>query len=453
MPSTMDFESADMAVALYRQGRSDAAIARLRAAAERHPDRLQLWTNLALLLFRAGRFDDAESAARLAVTLAPRDPDALTNLALVFAAHQRFALAEAAIGRALAAAPDHGPALAGRGFVAERQAKYADAGAAYAAAASRQPGYAEAHVNYAFSLLRAGEFAAGWEEAGWEEYEWRWRTEAFAPSRRSMPVPEWDGAPLGHRSIFVWHEQGLGDTIQFAGYLPLLVERGACVVAAVQSPLVRLLRASMPSVEIIDSQAPVMTTDVHAPMLSLPQRCRTALGDVPARVPYLRPAGSMALPDGATGIKVGLAWAGAAENPNDRFRSISSRDLAPILAVRGAAFYSLQVGACSGALRNGAGRPPIVDLAPRLSDFADTAAAIAALDLIVTVDTAVAHLAGALAKPVWTLIPTPADWRWMVARDDSPWYPTMRLFRQPRPGDWTTPIAQIATALAERIRA
>ncbi|HJS33835.1 MAG TPA: tetratricopeptide repeat protein, partial [Alphaproteobacteria bacterium] len=371
MPPTTNRASADAAVALYRQGLTGEAIACLKAAAQQNPNRPRLWIDLALLLFRAGRFDDAESAARRAVTLAPRDPDALTNLALVFAAEERFALAEAAIGRALAAAPDHGPALAGRGFVAERQAKYADADAAYAAAASRRPDYAEAHVNHAFSLLRAGEFASGWEK-----YEWRWRTEALAPTRRSLPMPEWDGAPLDNRSIFVWHEQGLGDTIQFARYLSLLAERGARVVAAVQSPLVRLFCASMPMVEIVDSKAPVATFDVHAPMLSLPRRFGAALRDIPARAPYLGPAGSMPLPGTLARVKVGLAWAGAAENPNDRFRSVSLSDLAPVLAVRGVAFYSLQIGDNSQMLCNVAGACPIVDLAPRLTDFADTAAAI-----------------------------------------------------------------------------
>ncbi|HSE79972.1 MAG TPA: tetratricopeptide repeat protein [Alphaproteobacteria bacterium] len=433
------------AAALYRRGLASEAIACLEAAAQRSPERPQLWINLALLQFRAGRFDAAERAARTAVTLAPRDPDALTNLALVFAVHQRYALAEAAIGRALAAAPDHGPALAGRGFIAERQAKYAEAGVAYAAAASRCPEYAEARLNHAFSLLRAGDFAAGWEA-----YEWRWRTEAFAPSRRRLPMPEWDGGPLDNRSIFVWHEQGLGDTIQFARYLPLLVERGARVVAAVQTPLIRLLRASMPMIEIVDREAPVAELDMHAPMLSLPRGFGTTLRDIPARMPYLRAADSEAFANDSKGFKVGLVWAGAAENPNDRFRSIAVRDLAPILAVRGATFYSLQVGANSSVLRAVADRPPIADLTPRLIDFADTADAVAALDLIIAVDTAVAHLAGALGKPVWTLIATPADWRWMIAGDDSPWYPTMRLFRQPRPGDWKTPIARIAAALAGR---
>ena len=446
MPSTDIHRPAAAAVEFYRRGQAAEAIASLGAALRRDPNRPLLWTNLALLLFRSGRFAEAETAARRAVTLAPRDPDALTNLALVFAAHECFALAEATIARALAAAPDHGPALAGRGFIAERQAKLEDAGAAYAAAASRAPDYAEAHVNHAFCLLRAGEFAAGWDE-----YEWRWRAEAFASSRRLLAMPEWDGAPLDGRAIFVWHEQGLGDTLQFARYLPLLVERGARVVAAVQSPLVRLLAASMPMVEVVDSKAPVATLDVHAPMLSLPRRFGTALSGVPARAPYLRAASLMTLPDAAAPLKVGLAWAGAPENPNDRFRSVSLRDLAPILAVPGAAFYSLQLGGRAEDLREVAARRPIVDLASRLIDFSDTAAAVAAVDLIVTVDTALAHLAGGLAKPVWTLIPTPADWRWLAGRDDSPWYPTMRLFRQPRPGDWKTPIADIAGALAERV--
>jgi hypothetical protein len=445
MPPIAYDPPAEAAAALYRRGLAGEAIACLEAAAQRSPERPQLWTDLALLLFRAGRFDAAERAARTAVTLAPRDLDALTNLALVFAAHQRYALAEAAIGRALAMAPEHGPALVGRGFIAERQGKYEQAGVAYAAAAARHPDYAEARVNHAFSLLRSGEFAAGWEA-----YEWRWRTEAFASSRRRLPMPEWDGGPLDNRSIFVWHEQGLGDTIQFARYLPLLVERGTRVVAAVQVPLVRLLRASMPTLEIVDGKAPAAATDVHAPMLSLPRRLRTTLRNIPARVPYLQPPHALPLPDTPARLKVGLAWAGAAENPNDRFRSIAVRDLAPILAVGGATFYSLQVGASTGVSRAVIDAPPIFDLAPRLIDFADTAAVVEALDLVVTVDTAVAHLAGALGKPVWTLIPTPADWRWLIAGDDSPWYPTMRLFRQPRPGDWRTPIARIAAALAGR---
>jgi hypothetical protein len=287
--------------------------------------------------------------------------------------------------------------------------------------------------------------------AAFNEYEWRLK--AADPKTTWLPRRPWQGESLTHRHIYVQAEQGFGDTLQFARYLPRLNALARSVSLRVQDPLCALLRESLPGIDILGKgSAPSATPDYECALLSLPGRFHTRVETIPASVPYLRPPAERAARwqrrlAAMPGVKIGLVWAGSAEHANDFRRSLPFAALAPVLAVAGASFASLQVGPRSRD-RKGRLAARVTDLSKELVDFSETAAAIAALDLVVAVDTAVAHLAGALGKPVWLLLPAVTDWRWLLGRADSPWYPTMRIFRQRDGEAWPDVITRIATELA-----
>src|ERR1043166_9096789 len=288
--------------------------------------------------------------------------------------------------------------------------------------------------------------------AGWEKYEARWNLGDLLP--REFKQPQWRGEPLGGKTILLHAEQGFGDTIQFLCYLPLVAARGGKVILEIQKPLIPLVTPSA-GVTVIASGDPLPPFDLHCPLLSLPRAFATTLQNIPASVPYLAPAAERvahwrARIGDAPGLKVGIVWAGSPIHRNDRHRSIPVEKFKPLFELAGARFFSLQVGA-RAADRTAVEPVPVTDLAGELTDFGETAAAVANLDLIISADTALVHLAGALNKPVWTLLPFAPDWRWLLARSDSPWYPSMRLFRQTRHGDWDGVVAAVRQALAERI--
>jgi hypothetical protein len=315
------------------------------------------------------------------------------------------------------------------------------------------PNYAEAHKNLAHSLLRGGQFAEGWRE-----YEWRWQCREFP--RLPYTQPAWDGSPLEGRTLLLCAEQGLGDTIQFVRYAPLLKRRGGRTVVAAQKPLLPLL-AGCPGIDALaDRDAAPPPYDVFAPLLSLPRLLGTTPADVPAEVPYLQ-----ARPDlverwreelrPLDGFRVGIAWRGSPGYRMDRLRSFPLSHFEPLARLPGVRLVSLQKGPGVEQLRELDGRFPVVDLAGRLDEasgpFMDTAAVMRNLDLVVSCDTAVAHLAGALGVPVWLALSCAPEWRWLVGREDSPWYPTMRLFRQESAGAWEDVFRRMAAALRERI--
>ena len=408
-------------------GHVDAAIGAYEAALAAQPESAEALNNLGSALHRAGRLDDAGKALRKAIALRP----------------------------------DHAGQLANLGLVMKDQGRFADAAATYDRALAADPKHPTARANRATLLLQQGHFAEGWAE-----YEWRWRAPGFTTSPRAFPSPAWDGGDPAGRTLLLHAEQGLGSAIQFVRYAPIVAGRGARVVVESQPPLVRLFRRSLageggPVARVVARGDPLPPFAAHAPLMSLPHLCRTTLASVPAAVPYLRadPAAvafwrdRLAAYAGAAGaIRVGLAWAGNSAHGNDHNRSLppaaAAALLAPLLATPGVRFVSLQVGdtAATTAALASAG---LIDPTGEIDDFADTAALIAALDLVVSVDTAVGHLAGALARPVWLLVPAIPEWRWLIDRDDSPWYPTLRLFRQPVPGDWASVIARVASCLAD----
>lgn len=434
--------SADLAALLRALGRGDQALAVAQATVAVLPASSEAHGLLAVELHHQGRLDESVAEHRRAVALAPDSAVAHTNLGVTL--HARGDLEGAAACHATAVALDPRNARAHHNLALAHMAtnRLDEAVDALRTALAIDPRNAELHWDHALALLGSGRL-----REGWEAFEWRWHTAALAPARRHVDVPRWDGSPLAGRRLLLWAEQGLGDTIQFVRYAALLTRHGERIVLECAPGLRRLLQA-MPSFEAVVSpgESPG-TVDVQLPLLSVPRLFGTTMRSVPATVPYLLPAAAdrqrwaHALGGGA-GLRVGVVWAGSPTHRNDRNRSIAPALLAPLLAVPGIDFFGLQVTADPGASPRG-----LRNLGPSLVDFAETAAVIANLDLTITVDTAVAHLAGALGAPVWVLLPFAADWRWMRDRQDSPWYPSMRLFRQAAPGQWQPVIGRVADDL------
>ncbi len=307
--------------------------------------------------------------------------------------------------------------------------------------------FPDAHFNLGMLLLRLGRFREGFSEC-----EWRWQTSRFTPFR--VPHPLWDGRRL-RGTLLVHSEQGAGDAIQFVRYLTPASELCDRLIFFCPENLFPLFR-SIPGVSQLRGPGSVQVSefDAYIPLMSLPHVLGTTLENLPSKVPYLQPECRTIdlgpAPIGDPRLKVGVAWAGSPTHLNDRHRSCNLRDLEPLFELPDVAYYSLQIGPRSADVQELGNRTGIVaDLSDRLRDFTDTAAAIGQLDLTISVDTSVLHLAGALGKPVWGMLSARSDWRWLIDRDDSPWYPTLRLFRQPRLGDWSEVFSRAATALSE----
>jgi hypothetical protein len=280
----------------------------------------------------------------------------------------------------------------------------------------------------------------------------------FPTPRRKFRQPQWDGGDLAGRTIHLHAEQGFGDTIQFIRYVVPVAQRGGRIVVECQPELKRLVQM-MPSVShVVTTGEPLVDFDVHCPLLSLPLAFGTTLESIPSQVPYLQAGAedvskwSRRMAGGASPLKVGLAWSGNKLNRNNHNRSLALGALAALAAVQETTFYSLQKGEAAHEARNPPAGLDLVDWTDDLHDFADTAGLIANLDLVISVDTAIVHLAGAMGKPVWVLLPFAPDCRWLLEREDSPWYPTMRLFRQTSPGDWASVARRVTEALQSRLR-
>ncbi len=298
------------------------------------------------------------------------------------------------------------------------------------------------HFNRAHALLATGEL-----DEGWREYEWRF---AVARYDRTFDRPLWDGEPLAGQTILVHAEQGFGDTLQFVRYVPAVAGRGGRVVLEVPGPLVRLVGTVAGASRIVAAGDPLPEFDWHCPLLSLPRVFETTLATIPGSAPYLSVPPEMAPAWGeliatAPGLRVGIVWAGTT------IGAVDLRLLQPLWEIAGISWFSLQVGERSGDTAS-LDDVAIADLSPWLTDFAETAAAVCQLDLVISIDTSIAHLAGALARPTWVLLPYNSDWRWLLRREDSPWYPTARLFRQSKPGDWAGVAGEVAAALAQMAR-
>jgi tetratricopeptide (TPR) repeat protein len=445
--------------ALFGLKRYGEALASYDRALVLRPALASLHYNRANALYELRRFDEALASYDRALAVRPDYAEAHYNRGNVLHVSQRFDDALASYDRALVVRTDYAEAIANRGATLHDLKRYDDALASYDRALALRPHFADAHYNEAMCRLLLGDF-----DRGWQKHEWRWETEQLRKSKRSFPQPLWLGSEaIRGKAILLHAEQGLGDTIQFCRYAPLVAACGAHVIVEVQKPL-RPLMETLPGVaQVICRGDPLPAFDLHCPLLSLPLALRTRLETIPATMPYLSARdnkvrawaerlGQHARP------RVGLVWAGnprkelPGANRIDGQRSVTFDQLAPLFQLTGCSFYSLQKGDDAvRQIRISPLRHVVIDWTDDLHDFSDTAALIENLDLVISVDTSVAHLAGALGKPFWLLNRYTTCWRWLTDRDDSPWYPTARLFRQEAAGRWEPVIARVAAALADRI--
>jgi tetratricopeptide (TPR) repeat protein len=406
------------------------------------------------------RFDEALASFDRALALRPAYADALCNRGATLHALKRYDEALAACDRSIALQPDYAQAHSNRGVTLQDLMRCEEALASFSRALALRPDFAGAHNNEALCRLLIGDF-----ERGWQKHEWRWQADQLANERRDFPQPLWLGSgELAGRTILLHAEQGFGDTLQFSRYVPLVAARGARVILEVQRPLQDLMGTLAGAAQVISRGEPPPAFDLHCPLLSLPLALRTRLDTIPARMPYLAaPENKVrAWRDRLAGHakpRIGLVWAGnpRKELPNcnrvDALRSMEFVQLAPLLEVSDCEFYSLQKGDDAVTqLRASTLRQHVIDWTDDLHDFSDTAALIENLDLIITVDTAVAHLAGALNKPIWLLNRYNTCWRWLLDREDSPWYPTARLFRQDASGTWDGVVTRACAALRDYAR-
>jgi len=450
--------------ALCEKGCVDEAIAAYSRAIALQPNFPESYYNLGNGLRGKGRVDEAIAAYGKAIVLRPNYSEAYSNLGVALSDRGQLDEAIAASRQAIALRANYPEAYNNLGIALQGKGELDQAIAAYRQAIALHFNYAEAHVNLAFVLLVRGDFLAGWEE-----YEWRWTLKEAGSLQRNFTPPQWDGGPLEGRTLLLHAEQGLGDAIQFIRYLPRVAQGGGNIILECQPELERLFRRITPDLLVLARGQTLPAFDVHCSLLSLPRVFFTDLTNLPRNAPYLHAdaadatvwrerlsgPGSSIRPPGlpqsrdpsGPDLKVGLVWAGGPTNTNDRNRSVKLASLARLAEVPGVRFISLQKGAAAAEARNLPLGMELIDVAEELKDFADTAALLANLDLVIAVDTAVVHLAGAMGRPVWTLLPFAPDWRWLLARSDSPWYPTMRLFRQPAPGDWDSVIVRVAREL------
>ncbi len=433
--------------ALRGAERVEEAVAQYQKALALRPDYSSAYNNLGITLAALDRRDEALAAYQRAIELRADYPEAYNNLGNLLKLLGRFDDADAAYARAIASRPSFVEAELNRANIDIELGNLERVVESYRAILAKAPALVDAHFNLSLVLLTLGAYAEGWKE-----HEWRWRRIGVKP--HSFKQPLWHPEAPSGSAVLVHAEQGFGDTIQMLRYVPRLVARGHRVKLGAPKALRRLL-AMQPDVEVVSVVAARSGIDFQVPFLSLPLVFGTTLDSIPAEVPYLH------VPDEAMakfrarlreGFKVGLVWRGNPKHKNDLSRSLDPALLKPLFDIPGVRFVSLQKEPRAGDVETLRGFGALDDLTDELGDFADTAALIGALDLVISVDTSVAHLAGALGKPLWVLVPFVPDWRWLLDREDSPWYPTARLFRQKQSGDWADVMARVVAAVRERAR-
>jgi tetratricopeptide (TPR) repeat protein len=424
--------------------RLDEAIAAHRRAVELRPDNAQVQNDLAIVLEEIGRPDEAIPIFERAIQLDSGIAQIHYNLGNALMARNQFDRAAAAFQQAIRLKPDFAQGLNNLGCALQAKGEIKDAIAYHQRAIALKPDLADAHYNLGMAFLKLGDF-----QQGWPLHEWRWKATSL-PNLPPLSRPQWDGASLNGRTILLYAEQGRGDAIQFIRYAPLVARQGGRVILQCRTELSRLLQTVPGIARIVSPEDPLPEFDLQIPLMSLPLAFNTDIQSIPADVPYLTTDPLLTAQwknriDALPGrFKVGLAWAGSPNFKTDQLRSMALQQLSPLFGIPGVDFLSLQKW---DARQSGERNLNLIDWTSDLHDFADTAALIAQLNLVISVDTAVAHLAGALAKPVWLLLPYSPDWRWMLDRTNSPWYPTMRLFRQTKHADWSDPANAAAEAL------
>lgn len=439
-----------LGVIAFHAGRPDAARALIQRAIIVNPVAPEYHSNFGNVLKESGSLEEAIVSYRRAISLRPDFADAHFNLGNAYLKDELYEEAVECYRESLRIRPDYPPGWVNMGNALRALGRIPEALTFYERVPQHAADYAEARWNRAIALLLSGDFAAGWDE-----YECRWNLERARPRLRKFTQPVWDGADINGRTILLHAEQGFGDTIQFVRYAPMVAERGARVVVECQPQLVKLVEGMNGVTSVVAAGAKLPAFDLHLPLLSAPRIFRTDLNTIPLKVPYLKPDPARArewtakLPRGRKKLRVGLVWAGGTSDPK---RDCSLTTLAAPLASLDVVFVSLQKGDASAQAALLPKSTALLDLSGVLEDFSDTAALIGKLDLVISVDTAAAHLAGALGAPVWTLLRFAPDWRWLLDREDSPWYPTMRLYRQHAPGDWSQAIARLTKDFAALLR-
>ena len=441
----------DLGVVLARLERFAEAEECFRQALRLRPDYPEALNNLGNVLCRQRRTVEALDRYRRAVVLAPDYVDALRNEGAALKDLGRYDEAIAAFERVFRIAPGDPDTLNNLGITLGQQGRYAEALGYFDRALARDPDHVDSHKNRAMMWLTVGDYARGWPE-----YEWRWLAKGFA--RPAYPRPLWGGEPLEGRTILLSTEQGLGDAIQFIRYAPLVRERGGRVLLGCPPALARVF-ATCPGIDrVLPEGAKLPPFDVHASLLSLP----FLLGSGPPvtmnpEVPYLAADPVLVARHAPTlgtgpGLKVGIAWQGNPQHAMDHARSLRLAQFAPLGRLAGIRWFSLQMNAGSEQLAAADLPFPVTDLGPEITDFADTAAFLKNLDLVITPDTALAHLAGALGVPAWITVSFASDWRWLLDRPDTPWYPTLTLYRQRKLNDWDGVFSRLGDDLDALVR-
>jgi tetratricopeptide (TPR) repeat protein len=442
-----------LGVALYEASRPGEAADIYRKASALDPGNAVILNDLSVSLCEFGQIDEAVAACELALALDPECAPAHTNFGIILDVKNDLEAAIAAHRRAIAADPAYARGHANLAFALRKVGEVDEAFAASERAIALEPDYAQARCNHGHYLLLNGDLKNGFAEH-------RWERKCKNPSHHypKFSQPEWQGEAFSGRTLLLFAEYGIGDALQFVRYLPMVAALGGSIVLQVQQELVPLMPA-MPGLTVVARGQPLPPFDLQLPLMDLPCVFGTTLDTLPGGIPYLHPDPAKVVrwrraldemtSGDTTSLKVGVVWAGNPRHKGDRYRSLPAETVLPRLVMPGVRLYSLQKEArpedAPVLARLGA---DIIDLTPALGSFADTAAAVTALDLVVTVDTSVAHLTGALGRPVWVLLPHSLDWRWLRDREDSPWYPTMRLFRQHKPQAWDGVLARLPAELA-----
>ncbi len=415
------------------------------------PDCAEALTKLGLVCQDMGDLALAADLHRQAIALAPGMADAHNNLGAVLLTLDNADEALICFRRALAEKPDHFGAQSNIGCVFADRGDLASAEKCFRRAWAFNPMSDTVRFFLGSLHLLQGKFSPGWEE-----YETRRAPGHLRESKRTFLQPQWRGEPLRGDAILLYAEQGLGDTMQFVRYAPLVAARGGRVVLEVQPGLRRLISKMDGVARILSQGDPLPDFRWQCPLMSLPLAFKTELASIPSSVPYLR-ANDAEIEEWSRrlqgrGLRIGLAWGGNPKHSRERTRSIPLAELAPLTAIEGTVFYSLQKGAAAAQIRELPPGVTVIDLDAEQKDFADTAAIVANLDLVISIDTSVAHLVGALGKPLWVLLHQRPDWRWLLGREDSPWYPTARLFRKSATEDWRSVVHRLRQEIEKLVK-
>ncbi|HXY37801.1 MAG TPA: tetratricopeptide repeat-containing glycosyltransferase family protein [Planctomycetaceae bacterium] len=444
-----------LGTAYKKQGRLDLAAACFRRAVELSPAFPEAWNNLGNTLSEQGDVPGAAECFLRACRVQPEFAGAHFNYAQALAGMGRFEASIAACRRAIELEPRSAEFYNGLGIVLFDTQQVDEALVAYEQALALRPDFASAHYNRSLVWLLKGDFARGWSE-----YEWRWKLPETPPCPHQQP--RWDGATASNATILLDAEQGLGDTIQFARYARLVKQRVGKVILRCQKPLVGLLRSLSGVDQVISQEEPIPKFDAWLPLMSVPQFFTASIDSIPATIPYLAVDDAMVRfwqprIERFAGLRVGIHWQGNPAFLKDRFRSIPLACFEPLAKLPGVRLISLQKGAGTEQLTQPIVTFPVVDLGLKPAEihgpFVDTAAILRCLDVVVTSDTSLAHLAGALGVETWLAVPHVPEWRWLLDREDTPWYPTLRLVRQSYVGQWSGVFVRIAAALGNRAAA